>query len=123
MRIDSSTGTPLPDRMLSVRVKRALLKPRTFPGARHTIVTSPDRDVLDRAEAAGAEALLDAAGDLNAALAHAAGHAAERGADAILIVPVDLPRAGPEDLLAMATLRHGVIIAPDRHGVGIAGLA
>ena len=56
------------DHMLSVTA--------AFPGARHTIVTSPDRDVLDRAEAAGAEALLDAAGDLNAALAHAAGHAA-----------------------------------------------
>ena len=89
-----------------------------FPGATRTIVVSPDRDVLDRAEAAGAEALLDVAGDLNAALGHAACHAAGRGADAILIVPVDLPRAGPGDLLAMATRRHGVIIAPDRHGVG-----
>ncbi len=89
-----------------------------FPGAARTIVVSPDRDVLDRAEAAGAEALLDVAGDLNAALDHAAGHAADHGADAILIVPVDLPQSRPGDLLALASCPHGFAIAPDRRGIG-----
>lgn len=98
------------DHMLAVTSK--------FPGARNTIVTSPDRDVLDRAEAAGAEALLDTTGDLNAALADAARHAAEGDADGILIVPVDLPHAAPEDLVEMVSCRHGVAIAPDRRGIG-----
>ena len=89
-----------------------------FPGAARTIVVSPDRHVLDRAEAAGAEALLDVAGDLNAALDRAACHAAGHGADGILIVPVDLPRSRPGDLLALASCRHGVAIAPDRRGIG-----
>ena len=89
-----------------------------FPGASRTIVVSPDRDVLDRAEAAGAQSLLDVAGDLNAALNCAAGHAADHGADGILIVPVDLPWSKPGDLLALASCRRAVAIAPDRHGIG-----
>ncbi len=89
-----------------------------FPGAARTIVVSPDRDVLDRAEAAGAQVLLDVAGDLNAALDLAACHAADHGADGILIVPVDLPRSRPGDLLALASCRHGFAIAPDRRGIG-----
>lgn len=89
-----------------------------FPGASRTIVVSPDRDVLDRAEAAGAQSLLDVAGDLNAALNCAADHAADHGADGILIVPVDLPWSKPGDLLALASCRHAVAIAPDRRGIG-----
>ena len=89
-----------------------------FPGAAQTIVVSPDREVLDRAEAAGAQALLDDAGGLNGALVLAARHAADQGADGILIVPVDLPRAQPGDLLALASSRNGVAIVPDRRGVG-----
>ena len=88
-----------------------------FPGATRTIVVSPDRDALDRAEAAGAEALFDAEGDLNTALGRAACRAAGHGADGILIVPVDLPRAGPGDLLALATCRHGVAIDFSRQRV------
>lgn len=98
------------DHMLSVT--------SVFPGAARTIVVSPDRDVLDRAEAAGVEALLDVACDLNAALDRAACHAADHRADGVLIIPVDLPRARPGDLLALASCRRGVAIAPDRRGIG-----
>ncbi len=97
---------------------RTLSVTAAFPGASRTIVVSPDQDVLDRAEAAGAHSLLDVAGELNAALNCAAGHAADHGADGILIVPVDLPRSRPRDLLALASCRHGVAIAPDRRGIG-----
>ncbi len=106
----NALNVELLDHMLSVTA--------AFPGAARTIVVSPDRDVLDRAEAAGAQTLLDVSGDLNAALDRAAGHAADHGADGILIVPVDLPRSRPGDLLALASCRHGVAIAPDRRGVG-----
>ena len=82
------------DHMLAVTSK--------FPGARNTIVTSPDRDVLDRAEAAGAEALLDATGDLNSALAEAARHAAEGDADGILIGIDDLEQEIPAGHLDVA---------------------
>ncbi len=106
----AALNAELLDRMLAVT--------GAFPGAARTIVVSPDRDVLRRAEAAGAEALADVAPGLNAALAGAARHAAERGADGILIVPVDLPLAAPEDLLAMVGRGGGVTIAPDRRGIG-----
>jgi len=106
----NALNVELLDHMLSVTA--------AFPGAAQTIVVSPDRDVLDRAEAAGAQALLDVAGDLNAALDHAACHAADHGADGILIVPVDLPRSRPGDLLALVSCRHGFAIAPDRRGIG-----
>ena len=106
----NALNVELLDHMLSVTA--------AFPGAAQTIVVSPDRDVLDRAAAAGAQGLLDVAGDLNAALALAASHAADHGADGILIVPVDLPRSRPRDLLALASCGHGVAIAPDRRGIG-----
>jgi len=106
----NALNVELLDHMLSVTA--------AFPGAAQTIVVSPDRDVLDRAEAAGAQVLLDVAGDLNAALDQAACHAADHGADGILIVPVDLPRATPGDLLALASCPNGVAIVPDRRGVG-----
>ena len=106
----NALNVELLDHMLSVTA--------AFPGPAQTIVVSPDRDVLDRAEAAGAQALLDDAGDLNGALVLAAQHAADQGADGVLIVPVDLPRSQPGDLLALASRGNGVAIVPDRRGVG-----
>jgi len=106
----NALNVELLDHMLSVTA--------AFPGAAQTIVVSPDRGVLDRAEAAGTQVLLDDAGDLNGALDLAAHHAAHQGADGILIVPVDLPRSQPGDLLALASSGNGVAIVPDRRGVG-----
>ncbi len=106
----NALNVELLDYMLSVTA--------VFPGASRTIVVSSDRVVLDRAEAAGAQSLLYFAGDLNAALNFAAGHAVDHGANGILIVPVDLPRSRPRDLLALASCRSGVAIAPDRRGIG-----
>jgi 2-phospho-L-lactate guanylyltransferase len=89
-----------------------------FPGAAQTIVVSPDPDVLARAEAAGVQTLRDTVGELNGALDLAARHAADGGADGVLIVPVDLPRATPGDLLTLVSNRSGVAIVSDRRGVG-----
>ena len=58
-------------------------------------VISADRTVLARAAALGADQLLDTVGDLNAALAQAAGYYAARGARTNLIVHADVPLVAP----------------------------
>jgi 2-phospho-L-lactate guanylyltransferase len=90
-----------------------------FPGPADTIVVSADRRVLDAAEARGAHALGEAEDDdLNSALRRATRFATSLGADAVLVLPVDLPLVTAEDLLALATAGAPVVIAPDRRGTG-----
>lgn len=90
-----------------------------FPGAADTIVVSADRRVLAAAEALGAHALGETEGDgLNAALERATRFAVTLGADAILVLPIDLPLVTAEDLLALASAGAPVAIAPDRRGAG-----
>jgi 2-phospho-L-lactate guanylyltransferase len=82
-------------------------------------VISADTTVLARAAALGADGLLDTAGDLNAALADAAGHYAALGASASLIVHADVPLAAPaeiERLMAAQPERPSAVIAPSRDG-------
>ena len=90
-----------------------------FPGPADTIVVSADRRVLDAAEARGAHALGESEeDDLNAALRQATRFAASKGADAVLVLPVDLPLVTTEDLLALASTGTPIAIAPDRRGTG-----
>jgi 2-phospho-L-lactate guanylyltransferase len=82
-------------------------------------VISAEPAVLGRVAARGAEALLDTAPDLNAALAQAAGHYAALGATAALVLPTDVPLAAPseiERLIAAQTRAPGVALAPARDG-------
>jgi 2-phospho-L-lactate guanylyltransferase len=93
-----------------------------------TVVVSPDRDVLIRAADQGARTLLQRSQGLNRGLREARDDAIAGGADAIVIVPIDLPlisSAALEELLAPLTAvaeRPLVILAPDRHGRGTNGL-
>jgi 2-phospho-L-lactate guanylyltransferase len=90
-----------------------------------TLVVSPDPAVLALAELEHVRVLEESPpGDLNRALTQAAAVAQERGAGAIVIVPIDLPLARPDDIrsaveLVAAVGAHRVVAAaPDRHGVG-----
>jgi 2-phospho-L-lactate guanylyltransferase len=93
-----------------------------------TLVVSPDHEVLTRAASAGARTLLQRSQGLNRGLREARDDAIAGGADAIVVVPIDMPlvsSAALEQLiapLAAIVARPLVILAPDRHGRGTNGL-
>ena len=85
----------------------------------HIGVISADPAVLAHAAAHGAEALIDQAADLNAALTQAAAHYAAKGTTATLALPADLPLVSPheiDDLIATRAAVRGMAIAPSRDG-------
>lgn len=84
-------------------------------------VISADPSVLAVAAALGAQPLPDATADLNAALEQARVVATGAGADAVLVVPADVPLITPADLDGLvAALQAGVdlVIGPDQTGSG-----
>ncbi len=94
-------------------------------------VVSGEPLVLELAAQYGASPLTDTSGDLNAALALARQAAAQAGAEAVLVVPADVPLITQADVIALtAALRSTddypgrVVIAPDRyeHGTNALGL-
>jgi 2-phospho-L-lactate guanylyltransferase len=90
------------------------------------LVVSPCDEVLKLARAAGAIALREAGGGLNAALAFAAAQAAARGAEKLLIVACDLPDLNAAALAAITNLakeKRCAALAPDRAGTGTNALA
>jgi len=87
-----------------------------------TLVISRDTTALHLARAHGAFTVTESGTpELNAALARATDVSVSLGADALLIMPSDLPLVTAEDIL---TLIHanpfvpGVSLAPDRHDSG-----
>ena len=93
-----------------------------------TLVVSPDREVLARATSAGARTLLQRSQGLNRGIREARDDAIAGGAEAIVILPIDLPLVSPAALeqliapLAAIIERPLVVLAPDRHGRGTNGL-
>jgi len=82
-------------------------------------LVSGDPEAVALAAAAGVSALGDPGDGLNAALA--AARAAIRGADAeaaLLVLPIDLPRASAAALRQLLATPADVVAAPDRHGLG-----
>ena len=91
------------------------------PSAQRVLVVSRDAEVLDLARDRGALTLLEAAGsDLNRALQQATRKAMGAGAEAILILPADLPFATPDDIEAILRLSspRSIVIASDGAGDG-----
>lgn len=85
------------------------------------LVVSADPTALDLAKAKGAVALMEIEVSLNAALAQATAWLAERGAEATLVLPADLPLLSGEDvagLVALAEPLPVVVLAPDRREQG-----
>ena len=73
-----------------------------MPRITRVLVISSDRDVWQIAEAYGAEAVPEKMPyGLNSAVSHAYGLAAEGGADAVLILPADLPFITTADINLM----------------------
>jgi 2-phospho-L-lactate/phosphoenolpyruvate guanylyltransferase len=112
--LDDGTRTDLNAELLD----HALDLASAFPGISNTIVVSADNRVLDIAKARGAVALAETGDGLNPALTQAMSVARNNKARAVMILPIDLPIATAEDLIALATTGHDMAIAADRRGVG-----
>lgn len=82
-------------------------------------LVSSDSEAVALAASAGVGAIGDRGDGLNAALAEA--RAILRRADpetALLVLPIDLPRASAVALRRLVALPADVVVAPDRHGLG-----
>jgi 2-phospho-L-lactate guanylyltransferase len=86
------------------------------------LVISPDREVLARAAAVGARTLRQRTSGLNAGLMEARDDVVAGGADAVLVLPIDLPFITAEAVLtlidAIEASPAGVVLVTDRHGTG-----
>jgi 2-phospho-L-lactate guanylyltransferase len=118
--LDAEERRELAIEMLDRTVRAAL----ETPAIDETLVVSPDREVLDRAATAGARTLLQRSQGLNRGLREARDDAIAGGADAVVILPIDLPLVSPAALaelvapLDAVVERPVVVLAPDRHGRG-----
>jgi 2-phospho-L-lactate guanylyltransferase len=104
-------------------VRRTVTAATAVPGVSETIVVTPDDEVRRLALEAGARPLRQRGQGLNAGLREAREEAMAGGADAIAVLPIDLPTISAEavsDLLAVLERpeRPLVVVVPDRHGRG-----
>ena len=84
-------------------------------GAGRIAVVTSDSALSASVDARGAHGIVDM-GDLNAALGKACRFVAGRGAQAIMVLPSDLPFVSKDDIAALASAlppAPGVVIAPD----------
>ncbi len=93
-----------------------------FPGVSRSIVISDCDVVQAEARARDLKALKEDSNDLNAALASATRRAMSLGAEAVIVLPVDLPMASSTDLEHIAALDDGsgpcCMIVSDTHSSG-----
>ena len=118
--LDAEERSVLVGRMLERTIRASL----ATPGIAETLVVSPDREALSTAAGLGARTLLQRSQGLNRGLREARDDAIAGGADAIAVMPIDLPLVSPQALgeliapLAVVGERPLVVLAPDRHGRG-----
>jgi 2-phospho-L-lactate guanylyltransferase len=109
---------------LTIRLaRRTIAATVATTGILETIVVTPDDAVRDLAVELGARPLRQRDGGLNRGITAARDEAVAAGADAVLILPIDLPDVTPAAIDAvLAPLRDPtrplVAIVPDRHGRG-----
>ncbi|HEX2470698.1 MAG TPA: 2-phospho-L-lactate guanylyltransferase [Candidatus Limnocylindrales bacterium] len=93
------------------------------PEIDETLVVTPDDAVRELALRAGARPIRQRSRGLNDGLREARDEAMAAGAEAILVLPIDIPRVSPESLTslvrqAMRAPAPVVALVPDRHGRG-----
>jgi 2-phospho-L-lactate guanylyltransferase len=112
--------------LASALARRTVAAAVATPGIVETLVVTPDDEVRELALAAGARPLRQDGGGLNAGIDQARDEAIAAGAEAILILPIDLPAVTPEALAEVVGRLHDapqVVLVPDRHGRGTNVLA
>lgn len=114
----SRLGRSVPDRpaLALALLDRVLTALRESGVADETVVVSPDSRIA--AACASETFLLQKTRGLNPALEEARAYAAERGADALLVVLADLPGLTPEAVRRMVACPGPSVLAPDRHDQG-----
>jgi 2-phospho-L-lactate guanylyltransferase len=125
--LDAEERQELAERLLARTVGAALGVERIAD----VLVISPDREVLQRASDLGARTLRQRSVGLNAGLDEARADVIAGGADAILVLPIDLAFVSVEALdpvLAPLTETRAlagptVVLVTDRHGTGTNALA
>jgi 2-phospho-L-lactate guanylyltransferase len=113
--LDPEERAALSRQMLN-SVLRVAQKTGLFTGI---VVISRDRDLLETLAGTGVVPQLEAGVGLNRALQQAASHAQEEGAEAVLVLPSDLPLLAEEDidrLHGLALADPCVVIAPSHDG-------
>jgi 2-phospho-L-lactate/phosphoenolpyruvate guanylyltransferase len=123
--LDAEEREALAERFLSLTLAAALAVDRLAD----VLVVSPDREVLQRAAELGARTLRQRSIGLNAGLAEARDDVVAGGADAIVVLPIDLPFVTAdaiEAVLAPINEDHTlsrVVLVTDRHASGTNVLA
>lgn len=123
--LDAEERVDLAERLL-VRTVLAALALERFDDV---LVISPDREVLRRAADIGARTLRQRSHGLNAGLTDARADVVAGGADAILVLPIDLAFVSARALapvlepLALPDSGPTVVLVTDRHGTGTNALA
>ncbi len=122
--LDAEERLDLAERLLARTVGAALAVERLAD----VLVVSPDRDVLHRAADLGARTLRQRSVGLNAGLEEARADVIAGGADAILVLPIDLAFVDAAGLAGLLRpFDHVgpslVILVSDRHGTGTNALA
>jgi 2-phospho-L-lactate guanylyltransferase len=116
--LDAEERLDLVDRLLARTVVAAL----GVNGLSDVLVVSPDREVLRRAGELGARTLRQRTRGLNAGLTEARADALAGAAEAILVLPIDLPLVTPAliaDVIEPLPERdRTVVLVADRHGLG-----
>lgn len=122
--LDAEERQDLTERLLSRTITTTLAVARFAD----VLVISPDRAVLTRASDLGARTLRQRSTGLRRGLTEAREDVVAGGADAIVVLPIDLPFTSVEaiDAVIDALEEHpgpAVILVPDRHGTGTNALA
>lgn len=117
--LDAEERRDLAIRLLGGTLSAAL----ATPGVEDVFVVTPDDEVRRLAARSGARPILQRSQGLNAGLRQAREEVLATGADALLVVPIDLPLISPEALGILLAplddpLRPLVVLVPDRHGRG-----
>ncbi len=125
--LDAEERRDLVERLLE-RTVRAALAAQADGGLDDVLVISPDPEVVRRAADLGARTLRQRSKGLNAGLREARDDVVAGGAEAILVLPIDLPFVTTEAVsavLGMLLLRpaSAVVLVTDRHETGTNALA
>jgi len=111
-------------RDLALRLARGTIRAAVAtPGIDETLVVTPDDEVRDLAVREGARPVRQRSRGLNDGLREARDDAIAGGADAILVLPIDIPHVSSDliaPIVAKALDTSGplVVIVPDRHDRG-----
>jgi 2-phospho-L-lactate guanylyltransferase len=117
--LDAEERRDLATRLLARTLEAAL----ATPGIDEVLVVTPDDEVRQLAARAGARPIRQQSQGLNVGLRQARDEVLASGADALLVVPIDLPLISAEALQAVLAplddrTRPLVVLVPDRHGRG-----